>query len=113
VEPDTGAIEGVIKLDNSIGFASELVAGTLAPSWTLSPFILGSYRKQSTFRQAFVSIFAIHNETGNIMTHLVGFMIFVGLLIRDLFFRDLPPHHRMNHGAMMIAAMYRMGLSAV
>jgi len=40
-------------------------------------------------------------------------MIFVGLLIRNLFFRDLPPHHRMIHGAMMIAAMYCMGSSTV
>lgn len=118
VKHDLDAVEGVVEPDNSIegsrwSSSAELVPDTLAPSWTLSPFILGSYRKKSTFREAFASIFAWHNETGNIMTHLVGLIIFMGLLVRDLFVRNLPPHHRIIHGAMLIAAQYCMGSSTV
>lgn len=42
-----------------------------APEWVVfNPFISGGYRKKSDFWSCFKSIFTIHNETGNIWTHL-------------------------------------------
>jgi len=94
-------------------FSVGLVPDTEAPAWTVNPFILSGYRKQGTFRQACASLLITHNETGNIMTHLVGLLVFVALLVRDLFFRDLPNHHRIIIGAMLLAAQYCMGSSTV
>ena len=94
-------------------FSVGLVSSACAPSWTLNPFILSGYRKQSTVRQAFASVLIRHNETGNIMTHLVGLLVFVGMMIRDLYFRNLPHPHRIIHGAMLLAAQFCMGSSTV
>jgi adiponectin receptor len=93
------------------GYSAELVSSELAPPWSLSPFILTGYRKQITFKECLASIFVLHNETGSIMTHLIGLLVFLGLLIRDLFFRDLPAHHRLLHAALLMGAQYCMGTS--
>lgn len=42
-------------------------------------FILTGYRVNWSWKQAAWSIFHIHNETGNIWTHLLGFVFFVTL----------------------------------
>ena len=88
-----------------------LVSSEKAPSWSLSPFIRHHYRKQMPFRDSLASTFVVHNETGSIWTHLVGLLVFVALLIRDLFFRNLPPHHRLLHAALLLSAQYCMGTS--
>lgn len=44
-------------------------------------YILAHYRSEWPLKQTFWSIFTIHNETLNIWTHLIGFMIFLGLTI--------------------------------
>ncbi|KAK2985599.1 hypothetical protein RJ640_006862 [Escallonia rubra] len=44
-------------------------------------FILGHYRSEWPLKQAFMSIFSIHNETLNVWTHLIGFFIFLSLTI--------------------------------
>uniref|UniRef100_A0A7N0VIB3 Heptahelical transmembrane protein 2 n=2 Tax=Kalanchoe fedtschenkoi TaxID=63787 RepID=A0A7N0VIB3_KALFE len=42
-------------------------------------FILAYYRCEWPLKDAFLSVFSWHNETLNVWTHLVGFVIFVGL----------------------------------
>ncbi|ORZ38244.1 hemolysin-III related-domain-containing protein [Catenaria anguillulae PL171] len=41
-----------------------------------NPYILTHYRSGYSFRQAWVSLTALHNETGNIWTHLVPIPVF-------------------------------------
>ncbi|XP_072973896.1 heptahelical transmembrane protein 4-like [Typha angustifolia] len=44
-------------------------------------FILGYYRCEWPLKETILSIFSIHNETLNIWTHLIGFLIFLSLAI--------------------------------
>ncbi|KAJ8545977.1 hypothetical protein K7X08_018560 [Anisodus acutangulus] len=44
-------------------------------------YILGHYRAEWPLKQAFLSIFTIHNETLNVWTHLIGFFLFLALTI--------------------------------
>ncbi|XP_025669006.1 heptahelical transmembrane protein 4 [Arachis hypogaea] len=44
-------------------------------------YILGYYRSEWPLKQIFLSIFAIHNETLNVWTHLIGFFLFLFLTI--------------------------------
>ena len=83
-----------------------------APNWTVRPYIHWGYRDVLTPRQALASLFHCHNETGNVMTHMVGLLIFMGLFVRDLFYRELPGQHRMVACAYLLVAQYCMGSSA-
>ncbi|KAM0832200.1 hypothetical protein ACQ4PT_065041 [Festuca glaucescens] len=47
-------------------------------------FILNHYRSEWPLLHAFLSVFSWHNETINIWTHLVGFMVFLGLTVWHL-----------------------------
>ncbi|XP_047328284.1 heptahelical transmembrane protein ADIPOR3-like [Impatiens glandulifera] len=44
-------------------------------------FILGYYRSEWPLKQLILSIFHVHNETINIWTHLIGFLLFLFLTI--------------------------------
>jgi hypothetical protein len=44
-------------------------------------FIHSGYRVYYSFRDNWLSIFMIHNETANIWTHMFGFFLFMGMLI--------------------------------
>ncbi|GAB2235897.1 hypothetical protein Droror1_Dr00026342 [Drosera rotundifolia] len=44
-------------------------------------FIQGYYRAQWPLKQTLLSIFSIHNETLNVLTHLIGFFLFLSLTI--------------------------------
>lgn len=47
-------------------------------------FILDYYRVNWSLKQALFSLFHWHNETLNVWTHLIGFVVFVGLTISNL-----------------------------
>ncbi|KAM7508256.1 hypothetical protein LguiA_018709 [Lonicera macranthoides] len=47
-------------------------------------YILKHYRAEWPLKQAFLSVFRWHNETLNVWTHLIGFVLFVGLTIANL-----------------------------
>ncbi|CAH9135103.1 unnamed protein product [Cuscuta epithymum] len=47
-------------------------------------FILNYYRAEWPLKQAFLSVFRWHNETLNVWTHLIGFVLFLGLTIANL-----------------------------
>ncbi len=50
-----------------------------------NPYIWSGYRTQLGHFDCLKSVFSFHNETLNIWTHLIGFLIFLALLIRDIF----------------------------
>lgn len=55
------------------------------PSWLRdNEDIRGSYRVHFSLEMCARSLFQIHNETGNIWSHLLGFVLFVGILLVDL-----------------------------
>ncbi|XP_057768007.1 heptahelical transmembrane protein 1-like [Salvia miltiorrhiza] len=47
-------------------------------------YILDYYRANWPLKEALFSIFRWHNETLNVWTHLLGFMLFVGLTVANL-----------------------------
>ncbi|RWR82532.1 heptahelical transmembrane protein 1 [Cinnamomum micranthum f. kanehirae] len=47
-------------------------------------YILRYYRAEWPLKEAFLSLFRWHNETLNIWTHLIGFLLFLGLTIAHL-----------------------------
>ncbi|GAX73700.1 hypothetical protein CEUSTIGMA_g1152.t1 [Chlamydomonas eustigma] len=51
-------------------------------------FIRGYYRRVLPVNESFKSLFGLHNETGNIYTHLLGFFMFLALTI---YIARLPP----------------------
>ncbi len=51
---------------------------------TVHPFIIHGYRIHHSLSQCLKSIFAMHNETLNIWTHLIPFFIFLGVFIYNL-----------------------------
>ncbi|CAB4067213.1 unnamed protein product [Lepeophtheirus salmonis] len=51
-----------------------------------NPYIRTGYRGNLDWTDCLKSIFAFHNETLNIWTHLFGFFIFVGLFVREILF---------------------------
>lgn len=49
-----------------------LLAAKAAPPHAQRPFILGSYRPRLSLRHALLSVFALHNDTLNVWSHLLG-----------------------------------------
>ncbi|KAL3840751.1 hypothetical protein ACJIZ3_025342 [Penstemon smallii] len=47
-------------------------------------YILNYYRANWPLKEAFFSVFRWHNETLNVWTHLLGFMLFLGLTVANL-----------------------------
>lgn len=71
----------------------------LLTTWESAPehikdnqFILRGYRTGYNFRTSVASMFSIHNETGNIWTHLIGFLIFICLTVATVHLRPAPLH---------------------
>ena len=66
-------------------------------TWDFAPehikdnqFILRGYRAGHNFKTSIMSMFRIHNETGNIWTHLIGFIIFICLTVATFYIRPAP-----------------------
>lgn len=68
------------------GFARTLLKGVRLPlySYDQMPLYLQDnehihtgYRTEYTYKQAFISVLTVHNETGNIWTHLLGLFLFL------------------------------------
>jgi hypothetical protein len=53
-------------------------------------FILRGYRSQFTPGKSLRSLFRLHNETGNVWTHLVGVVIFICLTVFTIYLRPAP-----------------------
>ncbi|KAF7728822.1 hypothetical protein EC973_005448 [Apophysomyces ossiformis] len=61
----------------------------LPAPWRNNRHIHTGYRFLSTPTDCFHSLLYIHNETGNIYTHLIGFFVFLGIGIYELFYSQL------------------------
>jgi hypothetical protein len=61
-----------------------LMTDKQAPLHMRSRFIVTGYRVGYSFSRCLRSIFELHNETVNIWTHLIGFMIFLYCLLTDI-----------------------------
>ncbi|KAI9268061.1 hemolysin-III related-domain-containing protein [Phascolomyces articulosus] len=57
--------------------------------WRNNQHILTGYRFLSTPAQCWHSLLYLHNETGNIYTHLIGFVVFLCIGIYELFYSEL------------------------
>ncbi|CAO3591255.1 unnamed protein product [Absidia cylindrospora] len=57
--------------------------------WRNNMYIHTGYRFLSTPGDCFHSWLYLHNESGNIFTHLIGFMVFLGIGIYELFYSNL------------------------
>ncbi|KAG7672276.1 hypothetical protein Ndes2526B_g06732 [Nannochloris sp. 'desiccata'] len=64
-------------------------------------YILRGYRAGHNFKTSITSVFRIHNETGNIWTHLAGFIIFICLTVATFHLRPAP----LTLGADAVAAL--------
>ena len=53
-------------------------------------YVLSGYRNGLTWKQALASAFWLHNETWNVWTHLIGFSVFVWLLVYSAIGLTLP-----------------------
>ncbi|KAK9820403.1 hypothetical protein WJX72_009994 [[Myrmecia] bisecta] len=53
-------------------------------------FITKHYRKDYNLKDSVLSLFAWHNESGNIWTHLIGFLIFVVLTVLTVYAKPAP-----------------------
>ncbi|KAI9366866.1 HlyIII-domain-containing protein [Zopfochytrium polystomum] len=103
-------------MDSTVGFH-------LMPSWFVcqhhNKYILSGYRRiQYTYRGCVRSLFYIHNETGNIYTHLIG-AVFVGLLTYTTYTNLVPIiattqlADRIVLAVFLASAIICLGLSAV
>jgi adiponectin receptor len=78
----TGAVRRADVCCSCLALELFLRDWTGLPDWQRdNGFIREGYRTGMTVRQALGSIFAIHNETGNIHTHLWGCVLFLVLLV--------------------------------
>uniref|UniRef100_A0A0D9VQT7 Heptahelical transmembrane protein 4 n=1 Tax=Leersia perrieri TaxID=77586 RepID=A0A0D9VQT7_9ORYZ len=60
----------------------ELVSYDALPDFLKhNEFILDYYRSEWPIKQALLSAFAVHNETINVWTHLIGFFMFLALTV--------------------------------
>jgi len=80
-------------------FGTKMATGGMydVPTYQRVPYVTSGYRiNVRTTRECLMSIFAIHNETLNIWTHLIGFFVFVAMAVwwlLDIFYLDHGNHH--------------------
>eukprot|EP00897_Mesotaenium_endlicherianum_P007088 jgi/Mesen1/6407/ME000329S05568 len=76
------AADGGPGEESSKGMLHRLVEWTSLPEYLKdNEYIVGHYRADLPLKQTLLSMFTIHNETGNIWTHLIGFVLFLVLTI--------------------------------
>ncbi|ORZ16517.1 hemolysin-III related-domain-containing protein [Absidia repens] len=78
-----------LKAAISYGAVRLLAYEELPTGWRSNMYIHSGYRFLSTPRACFHSWFYLHNESGNIFTHLIGFIAFFCIGIYELFYSKL------------------------
>lgn len=88
---------------------SSLMTINEIPRWYLTnASIVYGYRPiVPSFKRCIVSLVHLHNETGNIWTHLIGASLFVNLFIYDQFY---PPVANMTRVDMAFLDLYLVGV---
>lgn len=64
-----------------------------------------------TFKECFKSIFRVHTETGNIWTHLLGCIAFIGISIYFTYSVDIELKEKLVFAAFFLGAIVCLGLS--
>lgn len=84
------------------------------PAHVPEPYIMSSYRVNLTFKEALLSLFALHNETMNIWTSLISFVIFSVQTYRVCFHLEMNDvFHRLSYIVFCCGALYTFGASTV
>ncbi|KAK6151552.1 hypothetical protein DH2020_014187 [Rehmannia glutinosa] len=83
--PRAAAGNGGANRKKSVKLERRLVKYDELPEYLKdNEFITDYYRCEWPLKDVILSVFSLHNETLNIWTHLVGFMIFLGLTVMSL-----------------------------
>ncbi|KAI8973888.1 hemolysin-III related-domain-containing protein [Pilobolus umbonatus] len=85
------ATEHIDKIKWAVSFGTKrlLMYDELPTPWQSNQYIRSGYRFLNTAADCWYSLFYVHNETGNIWTHLLGFIFLFSLGIYELFFSEL------------------------
>jgi adiponectin receptor len=77
------------------------------------PYITGGYRSELTLRAALMTLFTIHNESGNIWSHILGFFVMVGFGSYFIFSTSEYDHEapRWPHVLYIIGSLYVLAVS--
>jgi len=83
-----------------------------APIWTKRPYILWGYRNKQSYKECINSIFQIHNEFGNIWTHLIGVFIFMFLFVKNIIYPIDIPYYRLTSSIYILSCIFMFGSSS-
>ncbi|CEP13754.1 hypothetical protein [Parasitella parasitica] len=85
------ANEHIDKLKYAMSFGSNrlLMYDELPGPWQSNEYIRTGYRFLDSAADCWYSLFYVHNETGNIWTHLLGFVALFSVGVYELFFSEL------------------------
>ncbi|KAI8054824.1 hemolysin-III related-domain-containing protein [Thamnidium elegans] len=85
------ANEHIDKLKYAMSFGSNrlLMYDELPGPWQSNVYIRTGYRFLDSAADCWYSLFYLHNETGNIWTHLLGFVALFGIGTYELFFSGI------------------------
>ncbi|KAI7907332.1 hemolysin-III related-domain-containing protein [Cokeromyces recurvatus] len=85
------ANEHIDKLKNAVSYGTTrlLTYDELPTPWQSNQYIRTGYRFLESAADCWYSLFYIHNESGNIWTHLLGFITLFSIGVYELFFSEL------------------------
>lgn len=107
--------EGVYALDRSIEAALKMARNRLITyeelplGWRENPYICRGYRFCATYSECVMSMFKVHNETCNIWTHALGFMMMLAIALyyypATPLFATLTTYDKVVFGVFLVAAL--------
>jgi len=101
--------------ETSLKHQFELNCFEETPTYLTYPFILNGYRNNFSIKLCVKSIFKFHNETGNIWTHLLAFLSFIGLFIYTFGYilrPDDPFQDKMFFFVFLVGVLFNFATSA-
>jgi adiponectin receptor len=110
--------KGTIKMKTNLS-EYELCDYREAPAYIVQPYILSGYRANFSVKLCLYSLFRIHNESGNVLTHLFAALYYLWLLFKMYFIGDELDEAYHMHGlhyslaAFYIACIYCFTASAM
>ncbi|OWA54636.1 Adiponectin receptor protein [Hypsibius exemplaris] len=124
MDGETAFCAGIEFIHEASGRAQRIIQRVWKATWIQTPFhhlpewlkdndfLRAGHRPQiHSFRECFRSMFRIHTETGNIWTHLLGCVAFVGVAIYILMSQQFPPDEKWAFTAFFVSAILCMGFS--
>eukprot|EP00002_Diphylleia_rotans_P002282 TRINITY_DN11451_c0_g1_i1.p1 TRINITY_DN11451_c0_g1~~TRINITY_DN11451_c0_g1_i1.p1 ORF type:complete len:337 (+),score=59.27 TRINITY_DN11451_c0_g1_i1:53-1063(+) len=123
---DAQKVEVVANKEKHAFFPTGPQAQTLVeyhhlPEWYKdNEFIVTGYRMHGTMTECFQSVFSIHNESGNIWTHVIGFFLFLYIFINDIVFwqdtlvpvREITDESWKKYGDWIVFSVYLLSVKA-